>query len=351
MKEKINNHKKLFITICIIVLVLIICVIGAIFAINKISAPVDRNNTDFINVTIENGSGTGQIGETLEDAGLIKSVNGFKIISRLKGYDGQYKAGIYSLSKSMSMNEIAEIIISGDVKTNIFTIPEGFTINQTAEKLSEEKLINKEKFLSLIKKGNFDYKFLEKAQKGKNHLEGYLFPSTYQIPIGATEKEIIETMLNQFNLIFKKDYYEQAKKLGLSINDVIVVASIIERECRVDSERPKIASVIYNRIKQNMPLQMCSTVQYVLGKQKETLSYSDTEIDSPYNTYKTTGLPPGPICSPGEASIKASLYPDNTDYIYFVVSEKLDGSHNFSSEYKKFLKDKDAYYKALEANN
>ena len=125
------------------------------------------------------------------------------------------------------------------------------------------------------------------------------------------------------------------------------MSSIIEREAKIDSDRPLVSSVIYNRLKINMKLQMCSTVQYILGEPKETLTYKDIAIDDPYNTYLYAGLPPGPICSPGKASIEAALYPADTDYIYFVVSEKLDGSHNFSSNSADFEKDKAAYQAAL----
>ena len=192
---------------------------------------------------------------------------------------------------------------------------------------------------------------MKDAQKGKNHLEGYLFPSTYQVAPKADEEQIITTMLNQFDTVFTDEYKARAKKLGYTENQIIIIASIIEKEAQVDEDRPKIASVIYNRLDDGMNLQMCSTVQYILGKAKPVLSVADTKIDSPYNTYIHSGLPKGPICSPGEASIKAALYPAKTDYMYFVVSEKLDGSHNFSKSYSKFEKDTRAYEKALAKKN
>lgn len=161
------------------------------------------------------------------------------------------------------------------------------------------------------------------------------------------EEQIIKVMLDQFEKQPYKVYAESGS--SYSLNDIITVASIIERECKVDEERPLVASVIYNRLAKGMPLQMCSTVQYVLGKQKEVLTYADTRIESPYNTYTNTGLPPGPICSPGLAAIKAALNPADTDYLYFVLSEKLDGTSNFSSDYAQFEKDKAAYDKAYRA--
>lgn len=346
MKDFFTNRKKLFILGCIAVAIIIVGIIGVAISLSSMSSPMDETNTKYVNVTIESGSGTGDIGQALVDNGIIDSVTNFKVISKLKGYDGQFKAGVYALSPSMSTYDIADIIISGKVKSNQFTIPEGLTIFQAADKLAKEGIVDKKEFVDLLKNGKFNYAFLKNAQTGDNHLEGYLSPNTYQVAMGASSKSIITTMLEQFGSIFRDEYYARAKKLGYSVNDIIIVASIIERECG-DVDREKVASVIYNRINEGMPLQMCSTVQYVLGKQKESLTDADTQIKSPYNTYVNQGLPPGPICSPGEASIKAALYPAKTDYLYFVVSEKLDGTHNFSSNYQKFLRDKDAYYAAL----
>ena len=248
----------------------------------------------------------------------------------------------------MTLSEIAEIIISGKTNNITFTIPEGYTIYQMADKLSEEGIVDREKFVSLLPDGNFSYDFLSDAQSGKNHLEGYLFPETYTVEFGADEETIINTMLNQFDTVFTEEFKARAEELGYSLNEIMVIASIIERETQVDEERGKVSSVIYNRLKEGMPLQMCSTVQYILGEQKEILSNADTQIESPYNTYINQGLPPGPICCPGLASIEAALYPDETDYLYFVVSDKLDGTQKFSSDYNQFLKDKEDYYNALE---
>ena len=197
-----------------------------------------------------------------------------------------------------------------------------------------------------------------------NYLEGYLMPNTYYVAEGSSEEEIINTMLRQFDQdvfegIFKGQEAEWKDLLtrygayltteqGVQLRDIIKYASIIEREAILDEERPKVAAVIYNRLEKGMKFQMCSTVQYVIGKQKDNLTYADLEIDSPYNSYKYKDIP-GPICSPGMASIRAAFYPSDADYLYFVASEKLDGTSNFSSDYNQFLKDKAAYDKAYRA--
>lgn len=188
---------------------------------------------------------------------------------------------------------------------------------------------------------------MEYLPAGANRLEGFLFPETYDVFATSMEHDIINRLLGQFDAVYKDEYYNRATELGYDLNQIITIASLIERETRVDSERAIVASVIYNRLNMGMALQIDATVQYALGEQKDRLSYKDTEIDSPYNTYKVPGLPPGPICSPGEASIKAALYPENTQYVYYVLDAKMDGSHRFSKSYDEFLKNKNAYINAL----
>lgn len=338
--------KKILIAV---ICVAVIMVAGAVFYITGLGKALDSNDTQTVSVIISSGSSTGQIGQILEEEGIISSADKFKIWSRIKGYDSRYKAGTYTLSPSMDFQEIADIIVSGKVTTVNFTIPEGYTIYQTASAIAAKGLGDYDTLVSLIEAGDFEYDFLKDAQNNKNKLEGYLFPNTYTVDEGMNEEQIIKVMLDQFEKQPYKVYAESGS--SYSLNDIITVASIIERECKVDEERPLVASVIYNRLAKGMPLQMCSTVQYVLGKQKEVLTYADTRIESPYNTYTNTGLPPGPICSPGLAAIKAALNPADTDYLYFVLSEKLDGTSNFSSDYAQFEKDKAAYDKAYRADH
>ena len=337
------KKKILIAVICVAVII----VAGAVFYITGLGKALDSNDTQTVSVIISSGSSTGQIGQILEEEGIISSADKFKIWSRIKGYDSRYKAGTYTLSPSMDFQEIADIIVSGKVTTVNFTIPEGYTIYQTASAIAAKGLGDYDTLVSLIEAGDFEYDFLKDAQNNKNKLEGYLFPNTYTVDEGMNEEQIIKVMLDQFEKQPYKVYAESGS--SYSLNDIITVASIIERECKVDEERPLVASIIYNRLAKGMPLQMCSTVQYVLGKQKEVLTYADTRIESPYNTYTNTGLPPGPICSPGLAAIKAALNPADTDYLYFVLSEKLDGTSNFSSDYAQFEKDKAAYDKAYRA--
>lgn len=344
----------------IIVAVICIAVViaaGVLFYIGGLGKALDSENTQTVNVTIPSGSGTIQIGQQLEENSIISSADKFKLWSRIKGYDSQYKAGTYALSPSMDFQTIADIIVGGKVNTVNFTVPEGYTIYQTARVIADSGLGDYDTLVSLIEAADFDYDFLDGAQNNKNKLEGYLFPNTYTIDEGMSEEQIIKVMLDEFEkqplkaITDKKLSSQHNASSGRSINEIITIASIIERECKVDEERKLVASVIYNRLEKGMPLQMCSTVQYVLSKQKEVLTYADTRIESPYNTYTNAGLPPGPICSPGLAAVQAALHPADTDYLYFVLSEKLDGTSNFSSDYAQFERDKAAYDKAYTASH
>jgi len=189
-------------------------------------------------------------------------------------------------------------------------------------------LVSREEFLEAAAKGEFDYDFLTGVPHGEKRLEGFLFPDTYQFEADATAEEIINVMLKRFGEVYNEEYRRRAQELGLSTLEVVTMASIVEKEAKLDEERAVIAGVFYNRLKKNWKLESCATVQYLLGEPKAELSYKDLEIDSPYNTYKYYGLPPGPIASPGKASLEAALYPEEVDYLFFRANP--DGSHTFS---------------------
>jgi len=333
-------------------LIIAIAGMGGVWFVHSIPDALDPDSTEEITVEIPEGYGINAIGELLEEQGVISSAFKFKLYNRLSGDGAVLNAGTYTLSPSMDLPAIFEKLSSYEVDSMSFTIPEGLTLYQTAEKLADQGMGSYEEFLRAIQNVDFGYGWLE-----NNSLEGYLLPNTYTVPDGYTEEQIIDFLLEQFEqtVLPVYDSADQALKDKYTLNEIITVASIIERECMKDDERPLVASVIYNRMDENMKLEMCSTIQYLLlmetGEVKENLLYSDLEIESPYNTYLHFGLPPGPICSPGIASIKAALEPADTDYLYFVVSADLDGSSKFSSNYDDFLDYKDEYYEAWNAAN
>ncbi len=296
----------------------------------------DENKT--VLVSIPPGAGTGQIGQILAGERVIHSAFAFRIYTRLMGLDKEFIAGQYELSPAADMKEIINKIIKGEVylDTQWFTIPEGFTVEQMAESLTARQLMNGRRFLeiashppeSLVEQ----FPFLKDAAGSdcRYALEGYLFPDTYQISRGASEEEIVYLMLSRMKRIIDSRFEQRVRELGMTTHQVITLASIVEKEAVAAGERKRIASVFFNRLADNYLLQSCATVQFVLGEAKPVLSTRDTLIESPYNTYLNPGLPPGPISAPGESSIKAVLYPEQSSYYYFVSKNDGSGEHYFS---------------------
>jgi len=315
------------------------------------------SDTEWV-ITIPEGASTQTIATILRQNGLIRdglimgrlSEYVFRDHSKRMGYDGEFKYGDFTLRKNMSVDEIVDVLIAGSVEANTktFTIPEGYTINQIARVLDEHGIVSEMDFFDEVQNGVFDFSFLVDCPPGFERLEGFLYPETYEVYADATAHDVILKMLSQFDALFKLEYYERAEEMGMSVREIVTMASIIERESVVAEERPVMAGVFYNRIAQGIRLESCATIQFILGEPKEFLTNADTQIESPYNTYLNEGLPPGPICSPRMASIVAALFPDEHDYIFFVLSPDLDGSHRFSSDYNEFLANKDEYYAAIE---
>lgn len=299
--------------------------------IGQFTGPVDPDDETIIEVVIPSGSTTEAISDILLNEELIQSKLAFKELAKDLGADTAFKAGTYHLDRTMDAETIIGIISGGEVyrETVKFTIPEGFENRQIIDRLVSEGLVEEEALLSALDSTVYDYAFLEQVDRSM-HLEGYLYPDTYEIEVGASAEEIVDVMLRQFDRIFKPEYYERLEALDMDLNELITLASIIEREAKLDEERALISSVFHNRLNIDMRLQSCATIQYALGERKEVLSYADLEIESPYNTYTYYGLPPAPIASPGEASIIAALYPEETDYLFFVTKETGDGSHYFN---------------------
>jgi len=302
-----------------------------------------------ISVDIPLGANTDKIAAILKEKGIIKSTFYFKLISKLNGYDGTYKSGVHVLSKELDYEDVMKVLTSNPVSAKV-RIPEGSTVKQVADILANKKLItDKAKFIDVLNKGATGYKFLESLPKRDTKLEGYLFPDTYELGLNATEADIMRIMLDNFNNRFKPAYYDNANKLGLSVDQVITVASILEKEANNFKDRAMIAQIFYNRLsskdKTMNKLQSCATVQYIFFNRKTDVPEADlkriadgklfdkeTGVDDPYNTYKNAGLPVGPICSPSLESIEAALNPDieakNNGYYYFVA--KGDGTHDYS---------------------
>lgn len=327
-----------------------VIIIGISIVLISGTGPVDKSSEEITAISIPEGSSTIQIARILKDNDLIKKVGVFRVVSKLHGYDGDYKTGVYGLSKSMSMKHIMKMICSGDTIQHNFTVIEGQTVEKIAQNLDDAGIISYDEFMQEAQYGDFsEYDFLKGNENSMYKLEGFLYPDTYSFEETVDARTVIRAMLDRFQeIVLSDDTAKRIKDTGYSLRDIIIIASIIEREAGIADDMPIVSSVIYNRLDDNMALQMDSVISYILQEDKVNLTYADIDVESSYNPYKNTGLPPGPICSPGINAVNAAISPADTDYLYFVVSEKLDGSAAFSSDYNQFLKDKDAYYKAYE---
>ncbi|NPV27358.1 MAG: endolytic transglycosylase MltG [Firmicutes bacterium] len=310
------------------VLLLLLAVVVVTRQTSVLLAPVNPAAGEPVVVNIPPQASTVKIGQMLYEQGLIRNTTFFYIYTKYRKVDYRLQAGEYTLSPQMSLPQIVDKLVRGEVRTYSFTIPEGYTIKQIADLLAQKGFVDREKFLAATK-DSYDFDFLDGVSPGENQLEGFLFPSTYQITRGTSEREIVRMMLKRFDQVATPELRAQARERNLSVREWVTLASLIEKEAKVSEERPIIAGVLYNRLRLGMPLQVDATILYALGEHRERVLYRDLEVDSSYNTYRHTGLPPGPIASPGEDSLKAALNPTNHNYLYYV--SRNDGTHEFTT--------------------
>jgi UPF0755 protein len=280
----------------------------------------------------------GKIARDLKAQGFIDSELLFKAGVLLSGSRGKLKAGEYEIPAGATWWGILSIIKSGKSMTHPFVVPEGYSLGQIAQVLSSKGLANPLVFMALAKNIEIARKLSVTASPD---LEGYLFPDTYQIPRGYGEERILAMMVGRFHEKVPSDLLGKGRAKGMSPHQVLSLASIVEREVRADAERPKVASVFYNRMRQDKRLESCATVRYAMGKFEGPLLSEDLQFRSPYNTYRHRGLPPGPICSPGLKSIQAAAEPALTDFLFFVVSK--NGEHVFSRTFDEHKRAKFRY--------
>ena len=300
------------------VIIVILAVVFAVFIFfNIVQKPYDRSMNEYKSVAIEAGDDIDLAAERLEQEGIVGSASRFSLVARMM-LQTDVKPGTYYLSPSMDSVSIAKAICKGNVTLDGFIIPKGFTLDQTITSLSRDGFGDKDAFLRAASDPSLqELDFIGTDVKGFNQVEGFLMPGTYRLDSEADEMMIIMTMLDSFGNFFNDDYRARADELGLSIRDIIVIASMIEKETSIDSERAGISSVIHNRINLGM------------------ISAKD--------------FPEIPLCSPGEESIIAALYPDDNENIYYVLDSKLDGTHVFASDETEYEELKAAYEEALAA--
>ena len=298
-------------------------ILVAIFYMIRYLSPVDANAKP-VQLKVVRGMSSQAIADQLAENNLIHNRWTFVFVTHLSGTSHRLQVGTYRLSGAMSIPQIIDHLKTGKVVTQRFVVPEGLTVVQIA-KLWEKAGFGTE---AAFKQAVCDPEWLQKYKIGGETLEGYLFPNTYQFPDGATPQVILEIMLGEFEQRWTAEFTDEAKALGFSKHEVITLASIIEAEARVPDERPLVSAVFHNRLRRGWKLQADPTALYGLGNPDRPPRAADLRVDSPYNTYLYKGLPPGPICNPGWASILAALRPASVDYMYFVAIG--DGRHHFS---------------------
>lgn len=336
--------RPLLVALCVVVIVAGVTMGGWNWVNSHFLAPVDANDENEITFVVSTGSSLTRVANNLEEAGLIHNRTVFKYVADFLGYGQKIQAGEYRVKRAMDMRQIMDLLTTGDgnpITRNITIIP-GWTVRDIAAYLAEQKVIESEDaFLSLCKTGAVfsGYYYIADVLASPNAasrqfaLEGYLAPDTYEIYTSATPDDVIRKLLSQTEAVFNEEFHERAEQLGMTMDQVITLASMIEKEAKTQ-DFARVSAVFHNRLRRNMTLGSDVTVKYASGVKRMALTDSDLKVNSPYNTYIVKGLPLGPICSPSPAAIRAALYPDEQyvqdEYLYFCSKDPNTSELHFS---------------------
>lgn len=304
--------------------------VGAFWFVNEISEPASLEGEPVV-YHVQSGVTGRQVAADLEEKGLVVNALAFRLLLSYaeKRQGASLQAGYFQIDPKEDSKGVLSQLLHGEPLTRKATIPEGYVKRQVAESLEQQGVVPAQDFGDALQSAKLGWEF-------PSDLEGYLFPSTYEFPYECTGPEAVRQMTGQFRAVVEPLMQKYGKTAPLDLRDTVILASLIEREAQVPAERPIIAGVYVNRIKKGMKLECDATVQFALGKQKAVLLYSDLEISSPYNTYRYPGLPPGPICSPGAASLEAAFHPKQSEYLFYVRNDvKNDGSHVFGRDFSE----------------
>ena len=299
-------------------------------------------------IFIKKGTPLKKVSEVLEQEGIIRSRHFFVFVTTLLGKKRMIKAGEYEFHTPMLPLETLSVLTKGQVKFHLVTIPEGFTLSQIAQLLDASNLVERKGFLEKTSSPSFINALGLSSLAGPT-LEGYLFPDTYNLLREMEPEEAIQMMVHQFKKVFGPDFARRASELGISEREVVILASIIEKETSLPEEKPLISAVFHNRLRRKIPLQSDPTVIYGIKDFNGNLTKEDLMRPTPYNTYVIVGLPPTPICNPGKDSLLAAVHPAPVSYLYFV--SKNDGSHYFSSDIEEHNQAVWKYQKTLRKNS
>jgi UPF0755 protein len=298
-----------------------------------------------VQVVIPRGATVRAAADSLQRAGVVGSARFFRWYASRAGRDRAIKPGTYELQRGQSWGEVLDALVSGRAMVHTVTVPEGFDMREIAPLLAKALSVPEDSVRAAV----VDSAWIAKLAIPVGSLEGYLFPDTYTFPSGTTAREAVNAMLERFVAVWKPEWDARLRELSITRHQAVTMASIVEKEARVASERPVIAAVYWNRIRRGMRLQADPTVQYALPARVERVLYKDLEVDSKYNTYRNDGLPPGPIASPGAASIDAALNPASVTYLFFVAHP--DGHHEFRNTFAEHQQAIAMVRKAANARN
>ncbi len=340
-----RHHRRRFPWVAVIMLV---CIAVVVLAVTQIGrnwlVPANANDTQIVEVEIPEGTPVSTMGDILEEQGLIRSSSAFSLLVRIQGAAANLQAGVHDLSPSMTMPEIVAALQEGAEEAGMLkvTVNEGLTVDQIAEVVADSTSYSAEDFLNLMTNQEFlaqlvqQYPILTDSYNNPNVryvLEGYLFPATYDVAQGETLESLVTQMVDKTNEVLSK-YQADIDASSYSLQDIMSIASLVEKEGQTTEDRKLIAGVFYNRLEQGMPIQSDISVLYALGTHKEMVTYDDLEVDSPYNLYTNAGLPPGPMNSPSEDAIAAALEPTDNDYLYFYANLKT-GEVFYTDDYEQ----------------
>lgn len=340
-----RHHRRRFPWVAVIMLV---CIAVVVLAVTQIGrnwlVPANANDTQIVEVEIPEGTPVSTMGDMLEEQGLIRSSSAFSLLVRVQGAAANLQAGVHDLSPSMTMPEIVAALQEGAEEAGLLkvTVNEGLTVDQIAEVVADSTSYSAEDFLNLMSNQEFlaqlvqQYPILTDSYNNPNVryvLEGYLFPATYDVAQGETLESLVTQMVDKTNEVLSK-YQADIDASSYSLQDIMSIASLVEKEGQTTEDRKLIAGVFYNRLEQGMPIQSDISVLYALGTHKEMVTYDDLEVDSPYNLYTNAGLPPGPMNSPSEDAIAAALEPTDNDYLYFYANLKT-GEVFYTDDYEQ----------------
>lgn len=315
---------------------MIMAIIIVIVVLANLTSCGDPKKEGEVTIRIAPGTSTVEIARMLVAEDVIDSEKDFTTRANEAGIDQKLKAGTYRFQRGESIESILNKLEQGlQAPEGVLTIPEGFSLNDIASLVSVKTSITRSAYLAAATPKGHILQLTGSSQA--EDLEGFLFPSTYDLVPDTDAASLVDRQLETFNSSTWHLDWANSKKLGLTEYEVLIVASMVEREARVPEERPLVAAVIYNRMRSGMKLEIDATVQYAIGYWKEELTIDDLAVTSAYNTRLYAGLPPGPICNPGIESIDAALHPASVDYLYYVATGDAEGHHTFTSSYDEFL--------------